>query len=586
MNDLNTEITFKIKELNLELINPSTKSAFNPSVGGSKTAVLGKPGCFAKGTEVLKYDGTITNVESVKVGDCLMGDDSTPRNVIELCRNFDDMYKITPLNTPGASSYVVNALHKLVLVDQSTSKQYIEITVKDFLKKPLEWQQKMSICRTAVDFKDQQFDLDAYFIGLWLGSGTISRIYDKFQYGFTPLDINTENFLIKYFQENNINFSKKDQKLSFDFDDDDLKNKLEVLLFFNPHISHLYKVNTREKRLKLLAGLIDAVGTYNSNLNVYSIKLNISTFMDDIIFIARSLGFMCYKTNNSSELILSGWNLCDIPCKIDSKIALQNSTQTENDFKFSKFSVTHLGIDSYFGFTLDDNHRFLLASCDIVRNTGKSTLIASLLYAKKHIFPVGMIMSGSEDSNHFYERFIPKTFIYNEYDEDVVKNFVRRQKIAKEHLDNPWAVLLLDDCTDDAKIFNKPLQNNLFKLGRHYRMWYILSLQYAMDIRPVIRVNIDNVFILREPSVKIRKSIWENYASIIPDFGMFCDIMDQLSDDYTALFIKNDATSNKMEDCVFYYKAKPIPSEFKFGCKEYWAFHKARYDENYQDSYL
>ena len=49
--------------------------------------------------------------------------------------------------------------------------------------------------------------------------------------------------------------------------------------------------------------------------------------------------------------------------------------------------------------------------------TGKSTLIKALLHAKKHIFPIGMAMSGSEDSNHSYSEIMPSTFVYNEYDE-------------------------------------------------------------------------------------------------------------------------------------------------------------------------
>lgn len=36
--------------------------------------------------------------------------------------------------------------------------------------------------------------------------------------------------------------------------------------------------------------------------------------------------------------------------------------------------------------------------------TGKSTLIKSILYAKKHIFPVAVAMSGSEDSNEAYKK--------------------------------------------------------------------------------------------------------------------------------------------------------------------------------------
>ncbi len=215
----------------------------------------------------------------------------------------------------------------------------------------------------------------------------------------------------------------------------------------------------------------------------------------------------------------------------------------------------------------------------------KSTLIASLLYAKKDIFPCGLVMSGSEDSNHFYEKIFPSSFVYNEYNEEVIQKFIKRQKISREHLNNPWSVLLLDDCTDDPKIFNTKLQQGLYKYGRHWGLWYILSLQYAMDVKPVIRVNVDGVFILREPSVKIRKIIWENYASIIPDFGTFCAIMDNITSDFTALYIHNQSTSNKIEDCVFFYKAKPIPKNFRFGSKDFWKFHDARYNFDYQNNF-
>ena len=104
-----------------------------------------------------------------------------------------------------------------------------------------------------------------------------------------------------------------------------------------------------------------------------------------------------------------------------------------------------------------------------------------------------------------------------------------------------------------------------------------------MDVKPVIRTNIDSTFILREPSLKNRKSLWENYASIIPDFNMFCEIMDQITDDYTALYIHNATNSNKLTDCIFWYKAKPVPPGFQFGSPDYWLFHEERYDQNYQD---
>jgi hypothetical protein len=212
--------------------------------------------------------------------------------------------------------------------------------------------------------------------------------------------------------------------------------------------------------------------------------------------------------------------------------------------------------------------------------SGKTMLITSLLYAKKHIFPIGMAVSGTEDSNGHYSRIFPKTFVYNKLDEKRIETFIERQKLAKKYMENPWSVLLLDDCTDDPRLFNQPLFQGLYKNGRHWKMWFILSLQYCMDVRPVIRTNIDGTFILREPSIKNRKALWENYASIIGDFSTFCDIMDQITDDYTALYINNATNSNKVEDCVFWYKAPRVPDDFKFGCPDFWMFHNQRYDEN------
>lgn len=40
--------------------------------------------CVSKGTKIIMYDGKIRNVEDIKVGEQVMGDDSTPRNVVAL----------------------------------------------------------------------------------------------------------------------------------------------------------------------------------------------------------------------------------------------------------------------------------------------------------------------------------------------------------------------------------------------------------------------------------------------------------------------------------------------------------------------
>lgn len=218
--------------------------------------------------------------------------------------------------------------------------------------------------------------------------------------------------------------------------------------------------------------------------------------------------------------------------------------------------------------------------------TGKSTLITSLLYEKSHIFPMGVVFSGTEDSNGHYGKVFPKTFVYNKLDDGMMRQFIRRQKIAKKHLPNPWGMMLLDDCTDDPKFLRSPLFQAIFKNGRHWKMLFILSLQYSLDILPTIRTNIDGTFILREPILKTRRKLWENYASIVPDFDMFCQLMDQLTTDYTALYIHNSTQSNDWKDCVFWYKARKVPDDFKFGSNAFWKHSEHRHNKDYVESYV
>lgn len=200
--------------------------------------------------------------------------------------------------------------------------------------------------------------------------------------------------------------------------------------------------------------------------------------------------------------------------------------------------------------------------------SGKSTLIKALFYNKSEIIPVAQATCGTESETGFYGEFLPDAYIHDEYDPETLTNCIIRQKGARRHMSNPWIVLIVDDCMDDPSVFNKAPQPGLFKNGRHWKMLYIVSLQYALDVKPHIRSNIDGVFIFRESNTAYRKRLYENYAGIIPSFNLFEKIMDTITGDYTALYIHNTAHTNDWKECVFYYKA-PIIENFKFGCQEY-----------------
>jgi len=214
--------------------------------------------------------------------------------------------------------------------------------------------------------------------------------------------------------------------------------------------------------------------------------------------------------------------------------------------------------------------------------TGKSVLIRDIAKAFRHVFPVAKVFAGTEENNHYYSQMFSDLYIHSEYDEKEMENFVKRQKLAmRNNPDNPKAFIVVDDCSDDPKFFHRPLFQKFYKNGRQWEMMFILALQYGMDIRPVIRTNIDYVFIFREPNERNRKALFENYAGIIGSYQDFCDIMDQLTEDHTALVIDNRKQSNNLSECVFYYKARIHDEEFSIGCIEYRQWAEQRYNTHY-----
>jgi energy-coupling factor transporter ATP-binding protein EcfA2 len=235
----------------------------------------------------------------------------------------------------------------------------------------------------------------------------------------------------------------------------------------------------------------------------------------------------------------------------------------------------------------EDNYNSVGGSKIVVigkAGTGKSTLIRYLLFLKRSIIPVGVVVSGTEASSGFYSEVFPPLFIHDEYDEEIIQKFIKRQKYANEYIpNNPWAVLLLDDCTEDKKIFSSKWQQSLFKNGRHWKLFYILSLQHSTDIPPSIRTNVDGVFIFRETGENNLKNIYANYAGVIPSFEIFKAYMSQVTGDYTALYIDNAAQdSGEWHEHVYYWKVPQLDArDMKFGCHEYSEFGKQRFNEKY-----
>jgi len=213
------------------------------------------------------------------------------------------------------------------------------------------------------------------------------------------------------------------------------------------------------------------------------------------------------------------------------------------------------------------------------RNTGKSYCMKDILSHHKDL-PVGIVISPTETANNYFEKFIPNMLIYDEYQPAIVKRFLDRQininkhkndqvkKYGSSDIDNR-AFLILDDCLYDKSWPTDKNIRSIFMNGRHYKIFFLITMQYCLGLPPILRANIDYVFIFKNNLIKEREKIYNHYAGIFNDFNTFCTVMDKCTDNYECLVIDNKVQSNKLEDQVKWYKAREV--DFKLCNPELWS---------------
>lgn len=229
-------------------------------------------------------------------------------------------------------------------------------------------------------------------------------------------------------------------------------------------------------------------------------------------------------------------------------------------FSFKRFDVEEIGTNK----VIVINAR---------RGSGKSTLVRDILHSKRSI-PAGIVCSGTEESNGFYSEFIPASFIYSGFNEEVIKKLIERQKrLVKEGAKNLDTFCVLDDVAFDKSIFKLNCIRELFLNGRHYKILFILTTQFLLDLPPALRSNIDYFFCFADNNASNRKRLFDHYFGNFNKLGDFNTAFQSLTRDYSSMVLDNTCKTGNMTDTVFWYKAR-IHKPFKIGSSAYW-----KYDE-------
>lgn len=147
-------------------------------------------GCHTKGTKIIKHDGTLVNVEDVRVGDYLMGEDSQPKLVTKLYRGHGEIYEVKPSK---GQSFRCNSDHVLrlqlntsdYLGDGSNRVEYVNITIREYLRVLYLADSLNFILRP---YHGMLYKVLPKGLGIETSSFTITRVEDDNFYGFTVED--------------------------------------------------------------------------------------------------------------------------------------------------------------------------------------------------------------------------------------------------------------------------------------------------------------------------------------------------------------------------------------------------------------
>ena len=407
--------------------------------------------CLGKDETVLMFDGTIKCVQEVRLGDVLMGDDSTPRRVLSLAKGRDVLYRISD---PYGGSYVVNRSHILSLkwVEsryQVNKGDILDVNVLDVLRYPKTYRGLLSPLRgfrVPIEFPAVSVPMDPYMIGYMFGGSSKDEPTKSID-GVKRVEplCGSERFLDSLSRIPEGNPTTNDLRscpTSFVVNDAAVLLYLHYLLrtkYVHAHLEytgeenkyrmvsfdsttkeepwyrvlggrkasymlpHCYKCNHQEIRYKVLAGILDSIGTYDTLRNRYVISSDDARLMRDVTYIARSLGFLVKDpSRRPPKPVLGSKNVPEEEYSLKHNMSIQgphlsripvlcarNKPRIQkilvNDGRCLTYRIKITKEEErgeYYGFVLDGNCRFVLGDFTVTHNTVMSLNLISQLRTK------------------------------------------------------------------------------------------------------------------------------------------------------------------------------------------------------------
>ncbi|MBU2809772.1 MULTISPECIES: ATPase, T2SS/T4P/T4SS family [Acidithiobacillus] len=393
--------------------------------------VSGGTGCFGAGHPVLMFDGTAKPVETVCVGDEVMGPDGTRRLVKDVHCGLDHMVRVIPCS---GEPFVVNQWHNLALVETH------RVTRKKSKMSVLEWTRasekfkhihKLYYTSAVSCWKEQYLPIDPYFMGVLLGDGSfmdsvsVTKPDDEIWLAVNDAARQFGLHVHTYYRSaNNPTHKLLGKRAGRGHSGNGL---IDVLKSFGLHkkrgsqkfIPDVYKRASLEHRLSLLGGLMDTDGHLakansrrHDQVTEHYDYISVSqTLAEDIVFVAKSCGLYASVhparkscayadgsvfTGDYYRVYVGG----NIGC-INTRIPRKQAGASGRDMITSGIKeIQSLGQGAYYGFEVDHpDHLFVDGHFMVQGNSGKTTLLNAILQHISVISDLDQRIVTIEDTN-------------------------------------------------------------------------------------------------------------------------------------------------------------------------------------------
>jgi hypothetical protein len=313
---------YGMKSAKMEILHILNDTLSNNKITGKSMAFVGPPGvgkCLAPETLVLMFDGSVKSAKLVVPGDRLMGDNSSPREVVSVCEGHDEMYSVyycaCSTFTAGNDdiicgvcefpirSYTVNSEHILVLLNENND--IIELPIKNWIK-----------CSCMEHYKGY-------------------RVLTRFN--------NTQN-----------------TKVSIEY----INNTIHLLDCLDTIPADILLSTPMCRRL-FLYELIQCSGKKQDN-NIILLPVENETVANQLVYLALSLSlFADYRSvGRLFNVMIRGFEPESHVIDVKSKYGI---------------NIRCRGLGKYHGFVISDNRRFLLADFSVTHNTELARSLSEVL---------------------------------------------------------------------------------------------------------------------------------------------------------------------------------------------------------------